>query len=64
MLEYGVGAGSTAAAYALAQTYDPAALLVWRAVGVQGDTARAKELYRRAAAGGFGQAGERLRRLD
>jgi hypothetical protein len=60
LLEYGVGVGSAEAAYALGRTYDPDALSAWRAVGVQGNPAKATELYQRALAGGFDPAQNRF----
>lgn len=63
-LERGVRDGSAAAAYRLAETYDPRVLRQWGAIGVPGDRARARDLYAQAHAAGFEPARERLTGLD
>jgi hypothetical protein len=59
-LERAVEAGSSLAAFTLAETYDPAVLSAWGAVGTRGDAAMAQQLYARAAAGGVEAAKDRL----
>ncbi len=63
MLERAAEAGSIAALFALAETYDPAVLSAWRTVGTQGDVAKAREFYARALAGGIHEAKDRLNAL-
>jgi septal ring factor EnvC (AmiA/AmiB activator) len=48
------------AALRLGETYDPERLAAWRVYGVRADPAKARELYRRAYAGGIREARERL----
>jgi hypothetical protein len=62
VLEQASGA-SPAAAFKLGETYDPGRLAAWRVYGVRGDPAKARELYRRAYAGGIREARERLAAL-
>jgi TPR repeat protein len=53
-------AGSPLATFKLAECYDPAMLAAWGTVGTQGDAAKARELYAKAAAGGVEGAQARL----
>jgi hypothetical protein len=64
VLESVVEAGSAQASFALAETYDPKVLPRWGAVGTQADTAKALDLYSRAADGGIAEAHPRLRALS
>jgi hypothetical protein len=54
---------SAPALFALAETYDPIILAAWGTFGTQGDTAKARELYARAFAGGVQEARDRLNAL-
>jgi hypothetical protein len=63
VLEYAVNRGSARAAFMLAETYDARALRSWRARGISGDPAKARELYERAQAGGIEDAKERIKTL-
>ncbi|OAF10668.1 hypothetical protein AYJ54_10385 [Bradyrhizobium centrolobii] len=63
LLEYVVGQGSARAAFMLAETYDPHVLQLWDARGVAGDSAKARELYERAQAGGIDDAEGRIKGL-
>jgi len=56
-------AGDAQAALALASTFDPVALANMRAVGVQGDPAKARAWYARAAELGSYEARQRLQAL-
>ena len=53
VLEHAVEQGSNLAAFKLAETYDPTQLSLWRVRGVQGDWAKAQDLYARARATGI-----------
>jgi hypothetical protein len=55
--------GSARAAFMLAETYDARMLQSWRARGISGDPAKARELYERAQAGGIGDAKARIEAL-
>jgi len=59
-LERATESGSPIAAFALAETYDPAVLSAWGAVGTRSDSAKARQLYATAAAGGVEAARDRL----
>jgi hypothetical protein len=63
VLEYAVNRGSARAAFMLAETYDTRVLRSWRARGISGDPAKARELYERAQAGGIEDAKERIKTL-
>jgi hypothetical protein len=63
MLEYAVNRGSARAAFMLAETYDARVLRSWRARGISGDPAKARELYEKAQAGGIDDAKERIKTL-
>ena len=54
-----VAAGDALAAFATAETYDPARLAAWNAMA-KPDVARAREFYGKAKAGGIAQAGNRI----
>jgi hypothetical protein len=60
VLERAAEMGSAPALFALAETYDPAVLSAWGTFGTQGDTAKARELYAKAFAGGVQEARDRL----
>ena len=60
MLEHAVEHGSARAAYMLAETYDARVLQAWRARGISGDPAKARQLYERAQAGGIEGASGRI----
>jgi hypothetical protein len=64
LLERALERGSAQAAFMLAQTYDACVLQSWRARGISGDLAKARELYERAQAGGIEDAKERIRSLQ
>ena len=55
--------GSARAAFMLAETYDARVLQSWRARGISGDPAKARELYERAQAGGIEDAKARIEAL-
>jgi TPR repeat protein len=63
VLERAAEAGSPLATFMLAESYDPTVLSAWGAVGTQGDAAKARELYAKAAAGGVEAAKDRLKTL-
>lgn len=63
LLELALARGSARAAFMLAETYDPPVLESWRARGVTGDPAKARDLYQRAKAGGIDDAEERIKAL-
>ncbi len=63
VLERALDAGSSRAAFLLAQTYDPKMLVQWRVRGAVPDTARARDLYGRALAAGIAEAGARAAEL-
>jgi hypothetical protein len=63
MLERAVEGGNARALFALAETYDPNMLSTWGTVGIQGDVAKARELYGRALAGGVEDANARLKAM-
>jgi TPR repeat protein len=60
LLELALAHGNARAAFMLAETYDPRVLQSWRAHGVAGDPAKARDLYQRAKAGGIDDAEERI----
>jgi TPR repeat protein len=63
MLERAADGGNPRALFALAETYDPNMLSAWGTVGMQGDVAKAQELYAKALAGGVEDANARLKAL-
>jgi hypothetical protein len=63
-LELAVEKGSAPATFALAETYDPAVLAAWGTLGTQGDSAKARDLYQKALAGGVQEATDRLKSLQ
>jgi len=62
-LELAAEKGSAPATFALAETYDPAVLATWGTIGIQGDPAKARDLYQKALAGGVQEATDRLKSL-
>jgi TPR repeat protein len=64
MLERAVERGNARALFALAETYDSNMLSAWGTVGMQGDVAKARELYGKALAGGVEEAKARLKALQ
>ncbi len=60
VLERAAETGNAQANFALAETYDPLILAKWGTFGTRGDATKARELYARAAAGGSGEAKQRL----
>jgi TPR repeat protein len=63
LLEHALASGSARAAFMLAETYDARVLQSWRARGVTGDPAKARELYEKAQAGGIEDAKDRIKAL-
>jgi TPR repeat protein len=63
VLDRAAETGSAPALFALAETYDPIILATWGTFGTQGDTAKARELYAKAFAGGVQEANDRLNAL-
>jgi chromosome segregation ATPase len=63
VLERAGESGNARASFMLAETYDPAILLAWGTYGTRGDAAKARELYRKAHAGGIQEAKDRLSAL-
>src|SRR5229473_694190 len=63
LLQHALERGSARAAFMLAETYDAHVLQSWRASGISGDRAKARELYERAQAGGIEGAKERIEAL-
>ena len=63
MLTLVAEAGNTEACFTLAGTYDPSVLASLRAIGVQGDPAKARAWYSRAAELGSLEARDRLQAL-
>ena len=64
LLERVLGSNDPSVAFALAETFDPKTLARWRAIGIAGDPARARELYKAALDGGIAEAKDRLGGLD
>ena len=60
VLERAAEGGGAQANFALAETYDPLILAKWGTFATRGDTAKARELYTRAEAGGNEEAKRRL----
>ncbi len=58
-----VAAGDPLAAFASAETYDPARLRAWNESTDKADVAKARDLYGKAKAGGVIQAGPRIEAL-
>jgi TPR repeat protein len=63
MLTLVAEAGNAEACFVLAGTYDPPVLASLRAIGVQGDPAKARAWYARAAELGSPEARDRLQAL-
>jgi hypothetical protein len=63
LLEHALEHGSARAAFMLAETYDARVLQSWRARGISGDLAKARELYEQARAGGIEDAKARIEAL-
>jgi hypothetical protein len=63
LLEHALAHGSARAAFMLAETYDARVLQSWRARGISGDLAKARELYEQAQAGGIEDAKARIEAL-
>ena len=64
ILERTIEGGDAKALLALAETYDPKALIRMNAKGVKGDAAHARKLYGQALARGVSEARGRLETLD
>jgi protein involved in polysaccharide export with SLBB domain/septal ring factor EnvC (AmiA/AmiB activator) len=60
MLDRAVELGSAHALFVLAETYDPRVLSARQTFGIQSDSAKARELYAKALAGGIRDAQKRL----
>jgi hypothetical protein len=56
--------GSARASFSLAETYDPLILAEWKVYGTRGDTAKARELYAKAEAGGIEEVKARSEALS
>jgi hypothetical protein len=63
LLEHALEHGSARAAFMLAETYDARVLQSWRARGISGDLAKAREFYEQARAGGIEDAKARIEAL-
>jgi hypothetical protein len=63
VLELAAETGNADANFALAETYDPLVLSKWGTYGTRGETTKARELYRKAQAGGIQEATNRLNAL-
>jgi hypothetical protein len=63
LLQHALERGSARAEFMLAGTYEARVLQSWRANGISGDRAKARELYERAQAGGIKDAKERIEAL-
>jgi hypothetical protein len=63
LLQHALERGSARAAFMLAETYDAHVLQSWRATGIPGDRAKARELYEQARAGGIEGTKERIEAL-
>jgi hypothetical protein len=63
VLQRALEGGNMRAALLLGQTYDPRILAAWRTRGIQGEPAKARELYLRAQASGIPDASAYLERL-
>ena len=60
VLERALDMGSAEAGFRLAESYDPLVLSARRALGTQGDLARARDLYKRAYEAGIQEAKDRM----
>jgi hypothetical protein len=63
LLEHALASGNARAAFLLGETFDPNVLAKMGALGIRGDTAKAREFYAQARALGMVQAGERMEAL-
>jgi hypothetical protein len=63
LLARAASSGHAQATFALAETYDPNMLSLWKARGIKADPARAKALYTQALADGVAEARPRLAEL-
>ena len=63
VLERAAETGSPEASFALAETYDPLVLSKWRTSGTRGEATKARELYKKAQAGGIQEANDRINAL-
>jgi hypothetical protein len=63
LLTRAVNGGDARAAFAIAETYDPAVLARWRVRGIKSDPALARGFYQQALAGGIGEAQARIATL-
>jgi hypothetical protein len=63
-LERAAEAGDARALMALGETYDPATLARIGALGIKGDTGKARDYYAKALAAGMGAARERMAALE
>ncbi|MDB5580490.1 MAG: hypothetical protein JWR80_5666 [Bradyrhizobium sp.] len=64
LLERAAEIGDAQASFKLAETYDTAILLAWQTQGTRGDTAKARDLYAKALAGGIQEARSRIEALS
>jgi hypothetical protein len=64
VLQSALDVGSPQAAYLLAETYDPRVLNSWGVHGTQGNSAKARELYKRAYEGGVELAKQRIEAIQ
>src|SRR4029077_15211443 len=60
VLERAAESGNAQASFMLAETYDPVILSAWGTYGTRGETAKAREYYAKAHAGGIREAKDRL----
>ena len=63
VLERAAETGSAEASFALAETYDPLVLSKWGTYGTRGEATKARELYKKAQAGGIQEANDRISAL-
>jgi hypothetical protein len=64
LLERAAQSNDPSVAFALAETWDPKTLARWKTIGIAGDVAKARALYKAALDGGVAEAQARLDALD
>ena len=63
MLERAAERAAQKTSFALAETYDPIVLSKWGTSGTRGEATKARELYKKAQAGGIQEANDRINAL-